>query len=350
MTDSDTNLSNHLSTLNISDVPAIAPSAPTTFSATQEATQFRWEHVPEFHGHSNKVEEFLIKLDIFFSMNPSFKLESQKTLYVISRLKGRAFDWIIPRKAACFPEWTRDHQILLDDLKHQFGDQQSKSMASSKVMRLRQGKRSVSDFAIEMETLFYKAGWDPNSQPAKTAFENGLNDDILGALSHDAVPESFREYVNLAVTLEQRLRNGRRINENRSVPSSRRPTFQPNGVMNNNQSIPNNFQRTAQPTQSDGPVPMEVDAIQRNSRGLTAAERQFRIANNLCLYCGNQGHRASNCPNKRNSTFVAATLATDYSNPHFRNSAVSNEYAAQEINNSNAAFMGEEDLGNGSSQ
>ena len=45
-------------------------------------------------------------------------------------------------------------------------------------------------------------------------------------------------------------------------------------------------------------VPMEIDAVRTSSgpRGkLTQAERDYRIQNKLCLYCGKTGHIVNDC-------------------------------------------------------
>ena len=45
-------------------------------------------------------------------------------------------------------------------------------------------------------------------------------------------------------------------------------------------------------------VPMEIDAVRASSapRGkLTQAERDYRIQNKLCLYCGKPGHIVTEC-------------------------------------------------------
>ncbi|CAM6043356.1 unnamed protein product, partial [Sphagnum compactum] len=47
---------------------------------------------------------------------------------------------------------------------------------------------------------------------------------------------------------------------------------------------------------SFGPAPMQIDTAKFKS--LTEAEKLRRRTNNLCLYCGNPGHIARQCPQK----------------------------------------------------
>jgi len=46
---------------------------------------------------------------------------------------------------------------------------------------------------------------------------------------------------------------------------------------------------------------MELDASSSTKfKPLTPEERKRRYDNNLCLYCGEGGHRATECPKKKN--------------------------------------------------
>jgi hypothetical protein len=47
-----------------------------------------------------------------------------------------------------------------------------------------------------------------------------------------------------------------------------------------------------------GPRPMDLDATRHKK--ITEEEKKRRLRDHLCLYCGNEGHTAWNCPNKRN--------------------------------------------------
>ena len=53
---------------------------------------------------------------------------------------------------------------------------------------------------------------------------------------------------------------------------------------------------------STGPESMQIDAVRVKS--LTPEERKRRMDEGLCLYCGDQGHRAGSCPKKQNRRIV----------------------------------------------
>jgi hypothetical protein len=55
---------------------------------------------------------------------------------------------------------------------------------------------------------------------------------------------------------------------------------------------------------STGPGPMDVDATTRR-RHLSPAERERRLQNNLCLYCGRAGHVAADHRTGRISAITA---------------------------------------------
>ncbi|KAG5281322.1 hypothetical protein AALO_G00069940 [Alosa alosa] len=123
---------------------------------------------------------------------------------------------------------------------------------------MRQGRRSVSEFAIDFQTLATSTSW--NAGAIFDTFLNGLSDEIKDELvSHD-LPSTCEELIDLAIRIDTRLqqRPGRRS-------FSIRPRLASNMA-------------TTQPTTSTS----EPRAHAR----LTPAERQRRMTTRSCLYCG----------------------------------------------------------------
>jgi hypothetical protein len=60
---------------------------------------------------------------------------------------------------------------------------------------------------------------------------------------------------------------------------------------------------------------MEID--QSRQRGpLSAEERQYRMTNRLCLYCGGPGHLAIGCPVRPVPTRLAEATVCDHGDEH----------------------------------
>jgi len=47
-----------------------------------------------------------------------------------------------------------------------------------------------------------------------------------------------------------------------------------------------------------GPMPMELDATRYKGK-LSLKDREYRMRNKLCLYCGKPGHQAKDCRAKK---------------------------------------------------
>ena len=62
------------------------------------------------------------------------------------------------------------------------------------------------------------------------------------------------------------------------------------------------------------PTPMEIDTTRRRGP-LSEEEKQRRRANRLCLYCGEPGHIAVNCPHRPKRQVNQITASTNSTKP-----------------------------------
>lgn len=68
----------------------------------------------------------------------------------------------------------------------------------------------------------------------------------------------------------------------------------------NPQNSNNNKSGSSKETPKPDPGAMDLDGTSnKRFKPLTPAERQRRMENKLCLYCGDPGHRADSCPRKK---------------------------------------------------
>lgn len=125
-----------------------------------------------------------------------------KVAYVISYLSGRAKAWATA-------EWTRRSAIcnslplFIDTFQQIFQSATPGREAAKALVALRQGKRSVLEYAIEFRTLAAEIGWN---QPALVdAFHYGLMDSLKDHLTLLDLPFELDALVSLALRIDKRL-------------------------------------------------------------------------------------------------------------------------------------------------
>ncbi len=167
-----------------------------------------------------------------------------------------------------------------------FGDSDKARTLTNKLRRLQQGTRSAIVYASEFRQLACDVNW--GEAALIDQFRYGLCDDVQDLLLTLADPSSFSETITQAIRCDNRLferRQEKKVTSNTQLWNSR-PTTLP--------SVPQTT-LVARPA-SFGPAPMQIDTAKFKS--LTEAEKLRRRTNNLCLYCGNPGHIACQCPQK----------------------------------------------------
>ncbi len=116
----------------------------------------------------------------------------------------------------------------------------------------------------------------------------GLRDDVQDLLLTFTDPSSFREAITQAIRCDNRLferRQEKKVTSSTQLWNSR-PTMLPLVPQTTPVARPASF----------GPAPMQIDTAK--FKPLTEAQKLRRRINNLCLYYGNPGHIARQCPQK----------------------------------------------------
>lgn len=152
--------------------------------------------------------------------------------------------------------------------------------SSKKKLVLRQGQKSVADFSVYFRIATREAGWDDLA--LRGIFSNALNDQIKGQLATREEPDNLNKLINLAIHIDNHMRERQNqanySSQNSSLPV---PSF-PAPVSNFSTPPLTNF--------SPEPEPMQIGRT-----CLTPEERQCRKTAKECLYCGKKGHLIANC-------------------------------------------------------
>ena len=296
---SDTPATVTISTEDLQKIQTMANS----FSALQEQLAFLQEQVkkqgtparntpplavqepmvanPElFDGTKHLLDSYTIQVNLVIQAQPSrFSTERQKVLFAASFLRGPAAKWFQPLfTQANPPELLDNFPKFMESLNTAFGGIDDSYSAVSLLTRLNQS-HSVANYAAEFKRLAPLTKW--NDEALTYQFYQGLKNNVKDELARCPRPATLYDLVSIATNIDNRIHE--RITErNNNQP---RRYFQP-------------ITKATAPQTLDR---MEIDStkLQRPSqfRGpLTAEERQHRITNKLCLYCGQPNHIINTCP------------------------------------------------------
>ncbi|KAL0166278.1 hypothetical protein M9458_038122, partial [Cirrhinus mrigala] len=202
-----------------------------------------------FAGEAAECSGFLLQVDLLIKMQPQlFTSDDAKVAFLISLLTGKAL------------LATTGELATLDQL-----------------FRLQQGTSSVNHYTLHFRTLVAASGW--NEKALLGAYRQGLNPNLRAAMV----------LYDDSIGLEAFLQRTTRVAQNLAACQPPITAPQPASVVACN------------------PVP---EPMQTDSTRLSHAERNRRICNGLCLYCGQPGHHLRQCP-IRPPRPVVSTLSTE---------------------------------------
>ncbi len=205
--------------------------------------------------------------------------------FVGTLLTGTTAAWFAPILETSSP-LLQDFNAFMAEFEAVFGDSDKARTSANKLCHLQQRTRSAIVYASKFKQLAYDVNWGETALIDQ--FRCGLRDDVQDLLLTLADPSSFSEAITQAIQCDNRLfkrRQEKKVTSNAQLWNSR-PTTLPLVP----QTTP--VARLA----SFGPAPMQINAAK--FKPLTEVEKFRRRTNNLCLYCGNPGHIARQCPQK----------------------------------------------------
>ena len=259
--------------------------------------------------------DFISQVRLFIAGNSGlFQNDNAKIIFVATYLRGKAFAWIEPYLNRTDLPWMVNFELFCFEMMKSLGDPDRTNTMTKRLKQLRQTS-SCTNYRTEFDSVAQYLSI--NDAGLKTYFYDGLKADVKDALALVInEPTDFKSFQDLCVKIDNRLFERKQESRNPS-PAAHKPSGHQHKPANNN----NHFRKpvpiknfaprvNVYAQQPANPAPMDLDgAGYRKFKPLTPQEREHRVKNNLCLYCGKPGHRAGNCPAKqRPQSRIAATL------------------------------------------
>ena len=284
----------------------------------------------------SKLRSFLTSCRLVFLNQPrKFNIDRSRILFVGSYLSGVASEWFLPKIQAIDDDALSDYESFEEELTAIFGEPDEQQAHERKLSQLRMRESDKAQIYI---TKFKKhaimLNWD--DQALKFHFRQGLPDRILRALAlREKDPRTYTGLMEVVLNIDHqywRLEEERKARAGRGSETSsgdRRPgtsgfagASRGGSGSGYRSSSDNSYRRTPSvanyrpasasagrggfrnnnrlPSRSPSVVPRanNLDRQLRSDGTLKGDERQRRIDQRLCLYCGAAGHQLADCQTK----------------------------------------------------
>ena len=202
--DQMTSVNEHLTALRREPQP---PAQPPEVAAPEPPVHpYAEPNIPppaKYSGDPNTCREFLTQIQLSFDAQPSrFGREPAKIAYVANLLQGpplRYFNALREQEA----DAVQSFSALSAELKRVYDHPIRGQQAGQQLLRLRQGRRSVRDFACEFQSLAVECGW--NEQALLSAFQNGLSRAIGREIALRNEQLSLDEAITAAINISDQM-------------------------------------------------------------------------------------------------------------------------------------------------
>jgi hypothetical protein len=259
---------------------------------------------------------FFAQCEIVFAANCSlYTTDESRILYAISNMTGMAFKFFEPymtylaKPLEQRPTLLTNYSIFVETVTKSFGDSNPVINAKSAIRHLKQ-TGPVSVYATEFRRISMFLKW--NDEALMSQYKLNLKEFVILELARrppctsltDLIAESI-EVDNLFYTTERHIKDNHqskypnRHNQNRNQNHNQNRN-QNRNQNNRNHVIPErNHHQNQASSFTSSPMDLSATVFQSNKpRGISEKEKQYRVDNRLCLYCGGNDHYRKDCPHK----------------------------------------------------
>lgn len=270
--------------------------ASTMTEVESQGIKLKLEKPEDYLGDRKRLRPFLANLRLKFFAEPHlFRTEQAKIAYAGSLLRGDAFAWFEPHLVN-ITEYMAEiatFEAFATSLKVAFGDPDEAATAEREIRKLFQGNRPITAYTADFMRISSQLNWD--DEALKSVYRFGLSERVKDELARIDEPATRSQLTAIATRIDGRLhardlerRDTQRGSDSHGIRPTPRPLGQTTQVKMTQEALA--APRALQGEAARAPLKTEP------TRGpLDASEKQRRYDNNLCLYCGQGGHKLSEC-------------------------------------------------------
>jgi len=240
-----------------------------------------------FAGDRRFFKGFLAKIELIFMLYPDrFTTDDSKVVYIISRLYGTAMNWaatLIENRDPCLS----NYDAFIARFKAMFGNNDATFIANHKLRVIKQKRLGdIRNYILEFNKYSDDSSW--NEEAKMDAFLNGLHNQIaMRILEMFPGPRSLFSLQTIASRIDCRLSTHREFSN----------------FSNKSENFKNNNNRNNKSKKS----PFNKNNNGKSYGPLSKEEREKRIKENRCLYCGSLKHSLENCPRTKKNKNSASS-------------------------------------------
>ena len=300
--------------------------APTTL-ATPSIKEPKIKDPDTFDGKRDALNGFLTECELVFALQPSrFADDLTKVNYMTSLLRGMPLQAIRPHiLASPKPAFLLSIDEFIAYLKTNYGDPDEKGTARRKLKALRQ-TGSASAYFAEVQQYLAVLGWkdeDSNIDRAIEGLKPNLKDEIARTGNTFTTLTSLIKFI---IPLDNRLHERQQERNWETKIDTRSDRTSITSITPKSTSTTyTSTTRSSAPARAEPPRTTVSSSMRPSStipsrattpyesrqRGpLSGNQRQYRVDNKLCLYCGSAGHTVNICPVAANKNMAPSSLSS----------------------------------------
>jgi len=302
-------MTNRLAALSVPPPPA----PPVPLAPVESKSRIKPRNPDPFDGSNpGKFDIFIFQCSMYIVLRgQDFPDEASKVAFMLSYLKGSVLDWF--QTAATHGSsglmstaWLSSTATFIDELRRLFGPRDPVNKATVRIENLRyKDAGKAVKYTLDFNRDAPRTGW--NDKALYRQFYKGLPDRLKDELTRIGKAETLIPLQHQVQVLNQRYwERQAEISCDKRASSNTAPTRtdKPKQPDNNNSSRPaassSHTPAQLKPSSSSKPKNPNADKLGKNGK-LTPEERDCCFKLQLCLFCGNAGHKVTDCPSAKNS-------------------------------------------------